>query len=366
MVSRLAVSDFRNIEAAELDLSAREVFFVGENGQGKTNLLEAIYLLCYASTFRACRDDDLLRRGCERCSLEADFHSGETCPGRGTAFGERVIIEIEKSKKSVSIDGKSVKDRRELVETHPCVVFSHDDMEFASGSPERRRWFFDQTTSLASPVYIDSLRNYRKVLRSRNACLRDGRMELLDALDEQLIQYGLEIMEAREKAISFFSGSFGEIFAYVSRYPVPVGIEYRPSWKNPERGAIAAELARRRDLDAETGLTGSGPHRDRFLFMSGARDFSSLASTGQLRLLSLALRSCQARYASERNGKKAILLLDDVLLELDPERRKRFLETIPEYEQSFSAFLPGEPHESYRKESTMVYSVDAGTYSRRD
>src|SRR5512133_1357960 len=108
MVSRLAVRNFRNIESAELELGAREVFFVGENGQGKTNLLEAIYLLCYASSFRVCQDEDLVRAGEEGCTLEGRFESD--------AFGngERVHIEVTRLKKCVAIDGKPIKDRREL------------------------------------------------------------------------------------------------------------------------------------------------------------------------------------------------------------------------------------------------------------
>ena len=356
MISRLAVRNLRNIETADLDLGAREVFFVGENGQGKTNLLEAIYFLCYASSFRICQDEDLIRRGAEDCSFEGRFESD------AFGLGEQVRIDISKLKKTVTIDGKIVKDRRELVEAHPCVVFSHDDMEFATGSPERRRWFFDQTTSLATPIYIESLRNYKKVLKTRNACLRERQFDLLDILDEQMIEHGIELMEARAKAISYFSGIFSETYTHVSQLADKVEITYRPSWKNEDREAIREELAQRRDTDAETGLSGSGPHRDRFHFISGKQNFSQIASTGQLRLLSLVMRSCQARYFSERSGKKPILLLDDVLLELDPNRRKRFLETIPDYEQAFSAFLPGEPHEVYKKESTMVYHVEAGTY----
>jgi DNA replication and repair protein RecF len=360
MFSRLAVRDFRNIEAANLDLGTREVFFVGENGQGKTNLLEAIYLLCYASSFRVCQDEDLIRRGVDECSIEGRFESD------AFGAGEQVRIEISKLKKTVTIDGKSIKDRRELVEAHPCVVFSHDDMEFATGSPERRRWFFDQTTSLAYPIYIDSLRNYKKVLKTRNACLRERRIDLLDILDEQMIEHGIELMDARSKAIAYFSGVFSETYSFVSQLTDKVEIAYRPSWKSADKEIIREELIQRRDSDIETGMSALGPHRDRFHFISGKQNFSQIASTGQLRLLSLVMRSCQARYFSERSGKKPILLFDDVLLELDPNRRKRFLETIPEYEQAFSAFLPGEPHEAYKKESTMVYHVEAGRYSRVD
>ncbi len=355
MLRRLSLNSFRNIEAAELDLGSKDVFFEGQNGQGKTNLLEAVYLSCYAASFRPCLDADLIRMGQEAAGLEAVFESSY-----GQA--ETIRIKIEKNKKSVSVDGKALRDRRELVELHPCVVFSHDDMEFASGSPERRRWFFDQTISLSSPLYIDTLRDYKKILKSRNRCLRDRMLDILDSLDEQLINKGWELMEAREKAVAAFSTLFSDNYAYVSQLGFPVELSYRPSWKAKERGAALDELNKRRSVDLENCLTLSGPHRDRFSFQANKQSFSHIASTGQLRLLSLVLRSCQARFFSDCTGKKPILLLDDILLELDPTRRQRFMETIPEYEQAFSAFLPGEPYELYRKAQTMVYHVDAGSY----
>jgi DNA replication and repair protein RecF len=360
MLSRLAVSDFRNIEAAELELGSTEIFFEGENGQGKTNMLEAVYFLCYASSFRICVETDLIRSGAERYLLEGNFENGNS------GGGECVSISIDKQKKTAKVDGKQIRDRRELMEMHPCVVFSHDDMEFSSGSPERRRWFFDQTISLASPLYIDALRNYKKILKTRNFCLRERNFDLLDAFDEQLAHYGIELMRARENAMASFSSIFSDTYAHVSQLGYPVSISYRPSWKSMDREETRKELAGRRAVDADNGLTMTGPHRDRFAFMANSRSFSHIASTGQLRLLSLVLRSCQTRYFSDRTGKKPIILIDDVLLELDPQRRKRFMDTIPAYEQSFSAFLPGEPYDLYRRDSTIVYHVDSGHYELRN
>lgn len=357
MLRRLTVNDFRNIASADIDLQAPEVFLVGENGQGKTNLLEAIYLLCYASSFRSCPDAELIAQGKEAFTLHGDFTS------TNEEWGGSVKISADRTRKNIFLDGKQLKDRSEMVSRHPCVVFCHDDMDFSQGAPERRRWFFDQTASLASPAYMERLRNYRRVLKMRNASLRGADRDLIKALDLQLARYGLALMEARKQAVEHFDPLFRESYAHVSQLPFEVGVEYRPSWKSADEAGILAHLEERLERDIELGLSSSGPHRDRYAFQARGRDFSSTASTGQLRLLSLCLRTCQARYCSLLSARDPILLFDDVLLELDPERRRRFMEILPAYDQAFFTFLPGEPYASYAKKATKLFSVDDGRYA---
>ena len=123
-------------------------------------------------------------------------------------------------------------------------------------------------------------------------------------------------------------------------------------------------LASKRTEELALGTSLSGPHRDRWSFVAGGRDFASTASTGQLRLLSLVLRTAQADYYSVRTGRRPILLLDDVLLELDPGKRRRFFQALPPAAQAFFTFLPGEPWEDYRGGSTIVYHVEHGRFSR--
>jgi DNA replication and repair protein RecF len=354
MLRRLALSRFRNIESADLRVDAPDVFFIGENGQGKTNILESIYFLSYGSSFRAASDVETIMAGFDETRIEGDYGKKEE------AFFDRVEIRLSKERKTVEIDGKVIKDRRDLVHSHPCVVFSHDDMEFAVGAPERGRWFFDQTAALSHNGYIDTLRNYKRVLKMRNATLRNARLDVLAVLDEQLIEFGLVLMAEREKATKAFSSIFSEIYRHVSRLPYPVELHYQSSWK--DRASAKSSLEEKRSVDIESGSTSCGPHRDRFIFKALGRNFSKSASTGQLRLLSLALRSCQAKYFFESSGQKPMLLMDDTLLELDPDRRRRFMESLPARVQTFSAFLPGEPFQAYMTRDTKVFKVEAGRY----
>ncbi|MDR0474944.1 MAG: DNA replication and repair protein RecF [Treponema sp.] len=377
--SSLRTTAFRNLNDAEVSTGARDVFLIGENGQGKSNFLEALYFCCYASSFRGARDADMLKNG--KSDFSASVKTAEAVNSAidesavTSIFGE-VLIKYEKGKKTVIIDGKKAEDRKDLLSIAPCIVFCHEDMEFVSGSPEKRRWFFDQALSLYDPVYLDDLRRYRRVLKFRNATLRDNAMHriaedpepMLDALDVQFAQYGASLVEKREIAARLFSGVFGPLYREVSGID-GISVQYVPSWKKPGTGSSGGVLSgdealvylkERRALDLGAGASMSGPHRDRYVFLHNGTEFAGKASTGQRRLLALLLRVAQAKRFSETTGKNAIILLDDVLLEMDGEKRKKFLSVMPAYEQAFYTFLPEEPYQRYRKNDTLVYHVSGG------
>jgi DNA replication and repair protein RecF len=362
VISSLRTAAFRNLSDAVIETSAKNIFLVGENGQGKTNFLEALYFCSYASSFRGACDSDIAQ------SEKKDFSASLTTanmPSEKSICGE-VLVKFDKGKKSVFIDGKKTEDRKELLSIVPCVVFCHEDMEFVAGSPERCRWFFDQALSLYDPVYLDDLRGYRKVLKSRNSVLKDYRQghntnpePLLDALDQQAASYGFRLMEKRETAARLFSTVFAQLFEQVSGI-TGMTVQYNPSWKVSCADEAVALLQKRRSADMATGVSLSGPHRDRYIFNLDGREFAGNASTGQRRLLALLLRVAQARRYRETTGRNPILLLDDVLLEMDGEKRRRFLAALPDYDQAFYTFLPEEPFQHYRTGDTLVYYVKQG------
>jgi DNA replication and repair protein RecF len=363
----LRTAAFRNLADAEVFTGGKDIFLVGENGQGKTNFLEALYFSSYASSFRGVKDGELARTG--EKSYSAAVRIREPGPGAFAAH-DQVLVSCEGGKKTVHIDGKRVEDRKELLSVVPCIIFCHEDMEFVAGSPERRRWFFDQSLSLYDPVYLDDLRRYRRALKTRNAVLREkpfppGVAGILDALDPQLASYGLRLMEKRGDAARLFSALFGPLYEDVSGI-ADIAVRYAPSWKNSAPEEIAGFLLERRELDMAAGVSLSGPHRDRYVFTRGGAEFAGKASTGQRRLLALLLRAAQARRFSEATGKNPVLLLDDVLLEMDGEKRRNFLSAMPEYDQAFYTFLPEEPYGRYRKPDTLVYYMSAGSAKGMD
>jgi DNA replication and repair protein RecF len=353
----LKTVNFRNLADIEINIRGKDVFLIGENGQGKTNLIEALYFCSYASSFRTTHDGELIKNGENGCSVTAKLSDD---------LYDSIRVKVEKDKKNINVSGRKIEDRKELLSIIPCIVFCHEDMEFVSGSPEERRRFFDQTLSLYDTVYLEDLRKYRRILKNRNSVLKAGPYgiddDILDTLDLQMIESGLRLMDKREEAVRYFSGLFESLYEDVSGI-TGISVKYVPSWKNSEMDKAAAYLKEKRDQEKALGLSLSGPHRDRFVFVREGAEFTAKASTGQRRLLALLLRTAQARCFSLKTGKNPVLLLDDVLLELDPEKRRKFLSCMPEYDQAFYTFLPGEPYQQYGGEDTLVYHVSGGGLS---
>ena len=368
--------NFRNLKNDTIDLSNREVYFVGENGQGKSNILESLYYAAYGISFRTHIDSQIVKKGEKDFSINA-FYKNEK------ETSTKISVIFENGKKRIEKDSKKIHDRKELINTIPCILFCHDDMRFATGEPEYRRFFIDQSLTLYDNLYIDDLRNYKKVLKSRNQVLKNKQYDMLDVYDDQLVQYGLVVQQKRKKAIFQFNEIFGKIYEEISGIE-GVSISYEPSWKitNPQNvdnsvqnsGNVSEKiffpasqdiislLLSRRDSDKVLETTLSGPHRDKINFIKDGRPFVQIASTGQCRLISLLLRVAQAIYYTRATGFKPVLLMDDVLLELDPDKRAKLTAMLPEYEQLFCTFLPGEPYERYMHDTTKVYKIDKGEW----
>ena len=345
---------YRNIVDGTVPVNAPDVFLIGENGQGKTNFLEAVYLLSYGGSFRSRTDDVLVNHAADAMAVEGEYHDAESLP-------VEVTIAIEGGRKSYKVNGSPVKDRGELLKNVPCVVFCHGDIEFVQGGPSSRRRYFDQTALLVDPAVLDDLRLYQRALKSRNAALKEHRTDLLDVYDEQIVTYGERIMESREKTVRHVNEVFAPAFEEVNTNSTVPTIHYRPSWKDNPR----EQLRRTRDRDLTYGTTGSGPHRDRFAFSAGGADYVETASTGQIRLCSLILRAAQAFAISTLLHRDPVLLLDDVLLELDPKRRSRFMTTLPAAEQRFFTFLPDEHFRSFAAGDTLTLDVENGRITPR-
>lgn len=367
--------NFRNLKNDTIDLSSREVYFVGENGQGKSNLLESLYYSAYGTSFRTHNESQIIKNGEKAFSVNSMFKKSDDDM-------QKITLVFENGKKRIDKNGKRIQDRKELINTIPCILFCHDDMKFAIGEPECRRFFIDQSLTLYDNLYIDDIRNYKKILKSRNLILKNHQYDLLETFDSQLAYYGLIIQEKRKKAIFQFNEIFGKIFYEVTGIE-GVKIVYEPSWKEiitekltadnkiiteknfPASQDIIYLLLSRQELDKRFETSMSGPHRDKINFIKDKVLFVPTASTGQRRLLSLILRIAQSIYYTRVTGLKPVLLMDDVLLELDPDKRAKINSLLPEYEQLFCTFLPGEPYERYMKDTTKVYNIKGGEWFER-
>jgi DNA replication and repair protein RecF len=291
---------FRNLVDSETNLKCKNTVLVGENGQGKSNFIEALYFCSYASSFRGVRDTELSLHSKKDFSVMAETDN-YICKNLSVIFKD--------GKKNIFFDKKKINDRKELLEIVPSIIVCHEDLDFVSGPPERRRWFFDQTQSLVDSLYLDDLRNYRKILKSRNVVLKSwkGRDStvLLDAYDPQMVHYGLRLMEKRTEMAKDFSSVFEPLYHEISGID-GVSIQYSPSWKNDNQDIELSSFFERREKDIAYGMSLTGPHRDNYIFTRKGREFTRNASTGQRRLLALLLRMAQVKVFSGISGKAVL------------------------------------------------------------
>uniref|UniRef100_UPI0025EB9E6D DNA replication/repair protein RecF n=1 Tax=Treponema sp. TaxID=166 RepID=UPI0025EB9E6D len=248
-----------------------------------------------------------------------------------------------------------------------CVLYSHEDLDFVTGSPERKRFFIDQSLSMYDVMYIDINRRYKKVLKERNISLKEKKYEMLDIYDMQLVQYGMEMQSKRKMAIFKFNQIFPKLYEDITGID-GVHIVYNPSWNMKDNSLESAndilkQVRSRLEVEKIMNTTMTGPHRDKIVFVRNHAAFVPEASTGQRRLIALILRTAQAVFYSQATGKKPVLLMDDVLLELDPEKRQKVTALLPEYDQLFCTFLNGEPYEKYKKSTTRVYKINNGQWT---
>ncbi len=356
---RIWTNHYRNLESGWIDLDAQEVFLVGYNGQGKTNLLEALYALCYGSSFRTNVLREIARHG-ERSFKVVGIY------GDDEGIEHTLELEFKDAKRTVSLDGKVVRDRKDLIYNIPCIVFSHDDIAFVRGEPESRRYVFDQTMSMYDPLFFDDLRRYRSVLRQRNLSIKEGRDDLLAIYDQQLARHGIAIQGNRTRTAARFNEIFPSLYREISHTDTDVEIDYIPSWKNcATEEEVVEHLSSHRERDRIMATTTSGIHRDRFVISSQGQSFDQSGSTGQLRLASLVLRSAQMAFYEQMTAKKPVILVDDVLLELDHTRRERFLSHLKSYSQALFTFLPDEHYsKSLQDEDSLFYTVREGRFER--
>ncbi len=352
--TNLSYNSFRNIFSGSVNTDSENILLYGSNGQGKTNILESVYILSYASSFRTSMLKECVKNGENGFSVSGTYEdNGET--------GKITVSYYDRSRRII-LDGKEIKDRKALIYQFPCIVFCHEDINYIKGEPEYRRRFFDQMMCLYSSSFFDSLRSYRSLLAQRNAAVREGDGNIIGLYNERLAFYGLEIMKERRKAVDEFNSIFPSLFSEISGTDYTLSVVYQPSWKEESVEGVVRNLVETAERDVKMGTTCAGPHRDRFTIMSQYGVFNQMGSTGQLRLCSLIFRIAEAGYFTKMTGKYPILLIDDVLLELDSIKRGKVLSRLPSYSQAFFTFLPNEEYNERMKES-IRYEVREGELS---
>jgi len=312
-----------------LQLQPRERFnvFSGDNGQGKTNLLEAIFVIATLRSFRTAKLSDLIAFGDPRAKLGARVWKDELV---------RVYeVELAQGTRKVTLDGKAVRPLARYFGGFNVVVFTPEDLALPRASPADRRRFLDRGVFNLRPDYLATAQDYERVLKTRNTVLRqanDDRIdrkraeELLVVYDQQLAEIGARVIEARLAFLGVVRAELAAAFASITRTGLAATARYvvRSDAVTPDE--ILAKLLASRVKDFATSATQVGPHRDDVVFELDGRDAGTYASQGQLRAIMLAWKTAELTVLGRAHGDLPILLLDDVSSELDPQRNEFLFE----------------------------------------
>jgi DNA replication and repair protein RecF len=378
----LALTNFRNFTSLQTEIPAGSTLLVGANAQGKTSFLEAIYYLVGAWSPHTANDRQLIQLGAQPsiARLVAEVER----EGRTERIEIRLILESAANgegrlRKEVLLNG--VKKRAtDLHGRFNAVLFLPQDVELVEGPPSGRRQQLDATLSQADPGYAGELLEYGKVLTQRNALLkqlqeRRGSSSQLSFWDQKLADSGGSLMSRRASALAELNRLAGPIHAALTAGVETLALEYQPSfdpqsadledpWQTEalQRG-LAAELERLRPEDLGRGMTLTGPQRDDLTLTANGLDLREYGSRGQNRTAMLSLKLAEAEWLAQRTGERPVLLLDEVLAELDPQRRADLLERLATAPQALLSAADAEMFTGEFLARSTVWKVRSGSLS---
>ncbi|WLR50868.1 DNA replication/repair protein RecF [Bacillus tianshenii] len=359
-IKELTLRNYRNYEHCHVEFADKVNVILGENAQGKTNLMEAIYVLAIAKSHRTAKDKELIFWDKEYAKIE-----GRAEKRNGPVSMQLVISTKGKKAKVNALEQKKLSS---YIGTINIVMFAPEDLNLVKGSPQIRRRFIDIEIGQVMPVYMHHLSNYQKILQQRNHLLK--RMQkhekidpsLLEIMTEQLVQVAAEVSRRRFIFLSMLQKWAEPIHHGISRGLEKLEIEYRPSVEVSHEmdlskmiEAYHEKFAKIKDREIDRGITLAGPHRDDMAFYVNGRDVQVYGSQGQQRTTALSLKLAEIELIKQEAGEYPILLLDDVLSELDDFRQSHLLNTIQGKVQTFvtTTSVDGIDHQTLNEADTF-------------
>ena len=336
-ISSLELADFRNIVSLHMEFSQGTNILYGENAQGKTNILESLYMISTTKSHRGVRDRDMIRFGVEESHIRSLIMKG--------GIDYRVDMHLRKNKsKGIAINGQRIRKASELIGLLHIVFFSPEDLGIVKNGPAERRRFMDMELCQLDASYLHNLNQYNKTVENRNRLLRDmyqfpDLQDTLSIWDDQLINYGRQIIESRRGFISDLNEIVGDIHSKLSGNREHLTILYEP---NTEADEFEEKLRRSRERDIHMKSTSVGPHRDDFSFMDRDTDLSEIDLVKKV------------------IGHRPVLMMDDVLSELDSGRQNYLLSTIGGI-QTFITCTGLDEFVNNRFKIDQVFRIESGT-----
>lgn len=323
----LTLDHFRNYSHQHIELSPHVNVFCGENGQGKTNALEAMAMLAIGKSHRTSKDKDLIAWNREQSFIEGDAV---------LQHGHRKLrLQFEQNGRKAFINRVQQTKMTDFVGHFQVVLFAPEDLQLVKGGPRERRRFIDVELGQTQPLYLHHLANYNKVLQQRNKLLKNGIQDdvYLSAFDEQLADYGANVISRRLRFLSLLDPVADKIYEEISNGREQFHFRYLSTLSKHElkldlddiRTAFERALRDKRQTDYRMGYTTVGPHRDDMQLFLDGQDVQSFASQGQQRTIALSLRLAEIDFIFKEIGEYPVLLLDDVLSELDDARQRNLV-----------------------------------------
>ena len=322
-IKQLKLKNYRNYDLLELDFDPSTNILYGDNAQGKTNILESIYMCGTTKSHRGTKDRDMIRFGQEEAHIEAVIDK------KGVPFEIDIHLK-NNSPKGVAINKMPIRRAIELFGIVNIVFFSPEDLNIIKNGPSERRKFIDLELSQLDKVYLSDLTNYNRIVNQRNKLLKDvydrkDLMETLDIWDLQLVNYGKKIIDRRNKFIVELNEIVGKVHEQLTGGKEHLQIYYEPSVSSMD---FETNLKKNREKDIRMKSTSVGPHRDDICFMADGLDIRKFGSQGQQRTAALSLKLSEIEIVKKVINDTPILLLDDVLSELDKHRQNYLLDSI--------------------------------------
>ena len=355
IVRSLALTDFRNYESCYVELGRNLNIFIGDNAQGKTNLLESIFLVSTTRSHRRSEDTDMIREGCEAARATLKMEENDVV--------SELSVMISKEGKTLLIQKQPVRRSSEFIGKLNAILFSPGDFELLEGSPRVRRRFMDMEIGKVKPSYLQNLNAYQKILKERNAVLKEDRIDAqyLDVLTEQLADYSLKICEERNAFFRAVNQNLPVCYEKISGESLPLkAVSSSFVKEDDDFSSLMEKYQKNRERDIFLKQTTAGIHRDDYAFFMKDREISAYASQGQKRMTILSLKTALLEYVRENTGKDAVLLLDDVLSELDGERQKNLMRMLPEGTQTIITTTDISDIQMNLPEKTRIFEIKEG------
>lgn len=360
IIDSIELKNFRNYEFLRIDFNEGNNIFYGDNAQGKTNILESIFIACTSKSQRIINERDLIRLGCDEAHIKMCVRNNRTA--------YRIDIHLKKNKsKGIAIDEIPIKKASELFGIANVVCFSPEDMALIKDGPSMRRRFMDLELCQLDKVYLYNLSRYNQALNQRNKLLKEiiFNRELektLPAWDDVLVRYGKELIKLRREFIKHIAVLASEKHYQLTEKKESISIEYDANVNEDE---FEKTLENTHEQDIKHHITLVGPHRDDIKFYIGEKDIKRFGSQGQQRTAALALKLSEIELVKEKTGEYPILLLDDVLSELDTKRQNCLLDGL-KYTQNIITCTGLEEFINHRFQIDDVFRVEKGNVRRTD